>query len=394
MIALVPIFFVIGALCCSHCWKWLKVMFGASDNVLVERPGQLQHNKDFRQYVLQLQDDMEPAQRTLTRMLNCMNHLLQRAEKQQPNNLMKLLQESSCFEGVGKYDVHQVPEEKYMDCWSLPVVTLTSIAISLPNIQKNKVDRLLRSVSEGLTYAKHVEETLNASDEYVAIQKVSRKLWLEVEVYHKWLGNKLPIPTHQFNTPKEIIQWFGDTAKNMVTEVESKNMKGSDDGSLYTSVSANSMYRITQTILLSHHVDIDQVSQEQLFVQLSSVILISQILAACLTNLPRVIAMKCHTSVIEKREESVHTAAQVLGETMQIINSLQDRELPGFNPDELPLIDKWHDWFLHPSHGKSYCFLKLYQKRTKKTIHVLLVRWVPIDLTEMAFVVYSFLYMF
>ncbi|XP_076953836.1 uncharacterized protein LOC143628037 [Bidens hawaiensis] len=345
MIALIPIFFVIGILCCFHCWKWLKVMLGASNSVSVEGSGQPQHNKDLSLYVLQLQDDMELADKTLTCISKSVDCVIKRAEKQQPNNLMKLLEESSGFEEIGKYDVQCIPpltKENYVDCWSLSIVTLTTIAMSFSNIQKTKVDRLLRSVSEGLTYVKHVEEMLNATDEYVTIQKAARTLWLEVDVYHTWLGNKLPNPANKLNTPKETVQWFSDTAEYIVTE----NMKGSDDSSLYTSISANSMYRITQTILASHHADIDQVSQEELFVKLSSVI--SQILAACLTNLPRVIAMKCLTSVIEKREESVQTAAQLLGETMQIINSLQDRELPSLNPDELPFIDKWRECFLHP----------------------------------------------
>ncbi|KAI3731247.1 hypothetical protein L1987_62435 [Smallanthus sonchifolius] len=350
MIALIPIFFVICILCCFHCWKWLKVMFGASLNVSVEEPAQLQHTKDLSRYVLQLQDDMEFAGRTLKSISKSVNRVIQKAKKQQPNNLMKLLEECSGFEGVGKYDVHQVPslpEEKYVDCWSLPVVTLTTIAISLPNVQKDMVDGLLRSVSEGLTYVTLVEETLNATDEFVIIQNAARRLWLEVEVYHKWLGNKLQNPSHQVNPAREIVQWFSDTAKNMVTEVENKNIEGSNDDSLYISVSAKSMYRITQTILVSYHDNIDQISQEDLFVQISS--MISHMLAACLTNLPQVIAMKCHTNVIEKREASVHTAAQLLGETMHIINNLQDRQLPNLKPDELPFIDKWRDLFLHPS---------------------------------------------
>ncbi|KAJ0722261.1 hypothetical protein HanOQP8_Chr08g0284661 [Helianthus annuus] len=348
MIALIPIFFVIGVMCCFHCWKSLKVLMSiASYNVSVETPSQLQRNKNLSQYVLQLQDDMELAERTLKSILKSVTNLIQSAEKQQPNNLIKLLGESSGFEGVGKYDLHQVSEQMYVDCWSLPVATLTAIAISLPNIQKSMTDRLLKCVSEGLTYVKHIEESLNATDEYISSQKAARMLWLEIEVCHKWLGINLQTPAHETNATKEIVQWFCNTAENMVSELESKKMKGSDDSSVYISVSANSMYRITQTILASNHAHIDQVSQEELFEQLSS--MISHILAACLTNLPRVKAMKCHTSVIEKREESVHVAAQLLGETMQIINSLQDRELPSLNPDELPFIDKWRDCFLHPS---------------------------------------------
>ncbi|KAM0042912.1 hypothetical protein Hdeb2414_s0010g00335251 [Helianthus debilis subsp. tardiflorus] len=236
---------------------------------------------------------------------------------------MMLLEEFSGFEGVGTYGLNQVPllpEEKYVDCWSLPVVTLTAIAVSLPDIEKDIVDRLLRSVSEGHTYVKHVEETLNATDEYKIIQKAARRLWLEVEVYHKWLGNKLQNTYYEVNTPIKIVQRFSDMAKNMVVEVESKNMKCSDDRLLHRSISASSMYRITQTILVSNQDNIDQV-----------------------------IALKCHTGVIEKREASVHTAAQLLGESIQIINSLQDRKLPSLDPDELPFIDKWRDCFMHPS---------------------------------------------
>ncbi|CAH1452455.1 unnamed protein product [Lactuca virosa] len=106
------------------------------------------------------------------------------------------------------------------------------------------------------------------------------------------------------------------------------------------------MYRITETILLSYYSNIDEVSQEELFAQLSS--MIADILAACLTNLPQVIAMKCHTSFIEKREASVQVAAQLLGKTTQIINILQDRELPSLNDtDQLAFIDKWQVNLMH-----------------------------------------------
>ena len=97
------------------------------------------------------------------------------------------------------------------------------------------------------------------------------------------------------------------------------------------------MYRITETIL-SYHTNIDEVSQEDLHKELSS--MISDILAACLANLPQVIVTKCHESVIDKRESSVHAAAQLLGRSTQIINHLRERELPRLKSDELPFIDK------------------------------------------------------
>ncbi|XP_042752022.1 uncharacterized protein LOC111905405 [Lactuca sativa] len=349
LIAVIPIFFVICFLYCLRCWKWLKAMFSASSVVLGQNPAQLGKNKDLRGYVLQLEDDIEFADRTLKGMLKSVNRLIQKAEKQQPTNLMKLLAESRGFEGIEKFESHHVPplvSEEYINCWSLPLVTLTSIAMSLPNIQKNKVDCLVSGVSEGLVYVKLVEETLNATDDHVRIQKAAKTLWVEVEVYHKWLGNKLPISKPRMNTPEHILQWLRNTAKNMVIKVESMDIRGQNDNSKYSSICANSMYRITETILLSYHENIDEISQEELFALLSS--MIADILAACLTNLPQVITMKCHTSAIEKREANVRAAAQLLGEITKIINSLQDRELPSLNPKDLAFIDKWHSYLKHP----------------------------------------------
>ncbi|GKC16249.1 hypothetical protein Tco_1013031 [Tanacetum coccineum] len=225
-----------------------------------------------------------------------------------------------------------------LDCWSLPVITLATIALSLLNILNNTADTLLSSVSEGLSYVTLVEENLNVSDDYASTQNAAKMLWLEVEVYHKWLGNKLQNPSH-LNTTGMILQWFKNTAKNMVNEVNSMNTRSLNENAIYMSISANSMYRITESILLSYNTDIDEVSQEELFLELSS--MISDILAACLTNLPQVIVMKCHTKVIEKREASVNAAAQLLGQTTQIMNTLQDRELPTLHAYEFPFIDKW-----------------------------------------------------
>ncbi|GJZ78213.1 hypothetical protein Tco_0642885 [Tanacetum coccineum] len=122
------------------------------------------------------------------------------------------------------------------------------------------------------------------------------------------------------------------------------------------------MYRITKTIL-SYHTNIDEVSQEDLYKELSS--MISDILAACLTNLPQVIVTKCHEDVIDKRESSVHTAAQLLGRTTQIINRLHERELPRLKSDELPFIDKWRSYYKPPALWKRLCF-----SRVALTLHM------------------------
>ncbi|GKF43690.1 hypothetical protein Tco_0130242, partial [Tanacetum coccineum] len=149
-------------------------MFCASSVLAVNNLNHLEYNKDLKKYVLQLQDDMELAERTLYGMTRSMNIVIRNAEKQQPKNLTKLLENFSGFEGVGKYDSHHIPplnEEEYLDCWSLPLVTLTAIAV-----------------------------TLNATDDYASIQKAARTLWLKVEVNHKWFSNKLRKLTPQVDT--------------------------------------------------------------------------------------------------------------------------------------------------------------------------------------------------
>ncbi|MFS7894849.1 hypothetical protein Hanom_Chr08g00707991 [Helianthus anomalus] len=73
------------------------ILLGILYNVLVEISAQKQHNKALSQYVLLLQDDMELAERTLRSISKSVNHLIQKAEKQQPNSLMKLLEEYNGF---------------------------------------------------------------------------------------------------------------------------------------------------------------------------------------------------------------------------------------------------------------------------------------------------------
>nr|GEZ51918.1 hypothetical protein CTI12_AA326940 [Tanacetum cinerariifolium] len=255
-------------------------MFSASGIGSVKSPDQLEQKKDLSRYVLQLQDDMELAERTLKGITKSVNRLIRKAEKRQPVNLLKLLQNSRGFEGVKKFDSCCVPpllSVERLDCWSLPVITLATIALSLPNIPNNTVDSLLSSVSEGLSYVTLVEETLNVSDDYASTQNAAKMLWLEVEVYQKWLGIKLQKPSH-LNTTGMVLQCFKNTAKNMVNEVDNMDIRSVNDNAIYKSISANSMYRITESILLSYHTDIDDISQEELFLELSS--MISDILAA------------------------------------------------------------------------------------------------------------------
>ncbi|KAJ0745400.1 hypothetical protein HanPI659440_Chr10g0398251 [Helianthus annuus] len=354
ILALIPYVFMICVLYSVRCLKWLlhKYRFNTSldrFSSLEEKTDFFERNEDLRPYVLQLEDEMELAERTLEGLSKSVNQLIQNGENSQANiNLMNLIEQNSTggFHGVAKFDnideyhIHHVPflqlKVEYQDCWSLPVVTLTTIAISLPTIEKKEVDYLLESVREGLLYVTLVEENLNATDDYVSIQEAAKTLWKEVDIDHEWLGHKLQDISSQVKTTKQIVECFRDTAKNIVySEDTSKN-----DDSIGRSMCGNSMYRITKTILNTYRANIDdEVSQRELFDNLSS--MITDIMAACLINLPQVIAMKCHTSAIEIREASVKDAARLLGETTQIIKTLQRRGIPDMNPSDLPFMHKW-----------------------------------------------------
>nr|XP_043624048.1 uncharacterized protein LOC122595686 [Erigeron canadensis] len=348
MISLIPVFYLRCVLYCLSGWNWLTDKFSSSCIVLVKNPEPPVQSKKHSPYVLQLEDDMEFVDISVKSISESVNSLIQKSEKQKPYNLMKLLVESRGFDGVEKFDSQQVPpllSKQILNCWSLPVVTMTTIAISLSNIQKDKVDKLLSGVSEGLVYVSLVQECLNSTDDHTIIQKAAKLLWVEVELYQKWLGYKLDKLAPEANTTVDILKWFSDTSKNMVNEVNGTNIGDLNDNLRCRSISANSMYRITETIRISYQDGINEVSQEELFALLS--VMISEILAACLTNIPQVIARKCHASAIEKREASVHAAAQLLGETSDVINSLQEREFPSLNSDEIAFIDHWRDYFMN-----------------------------------------------
>ncbi|MFS7944228.1 hypothetical protein Hanom_Chr06g00509591 [Helianthus anomalus] len=69
--------------------------------------------------------------------------------------------------------------------------------------------------------------------------------------------------------------------------------------------------------------------------------MIADILVACLTNIPRAIAMRCHESAIEKREASVAAAVDLLGRTTKIIEKLE-RHVTNMDQDKMTHIDEWH----------------------------------------------------
>jgi hypothetical protein len=70
--------------------------------------------------------------------------------------------------------------------------------------------------------------------------------------------------------------------------------------------------------------------------------MISDILGACLTNLPHVISTKCLSSSIEEREDRVRQTVYVLGKTKKIIEMLEKRAFPSVDFCRGTNVEDWH----------------------------------------------------
>ncbi|PWA47675.1 hypothetical protein CTI12_AA497200 [Artemisia annua] len=122
-----------------------------------------------------------------------------------------------------------------------------------------------------------------------------------VKVYpkntRKWLKHTLSKVAFEGKTTTKILNWFADKAEETLMKIS---------GSSNRKMMENDMF------------------------------------AACFTNIPRVITMKCHERVIDKREASVKVAAKLLGKTTKIMERLETFELPPImDHDKMAYIDKW-----------------------------------------------------
>ncbi|XP_076958814.1 uncharacterized protein LOC143634684 [Bidens hawaiensis] len=410
---LFPFVFLICVWYCYQRLKWLKSVLirsseeSSTDQGINSNSLEQINKKDLDQYVLHLEKKMELADRTLGGLFKSVNRVIKKGEKRPPQNLIALIEKKSTehYLGVGKFDHsdHYVPslrfKERYPETWSLPVVTLTAIAVSLQlntaiavspeqntaiavspeqntaiavspeqstaiavspeqstaiavspeqstaTQKQDEVRSLLKSVREGIKYVTRVEESLNVGEDYVNIQKEAKNLWNEVDLYKTWLGHKLKGGCFEGKKGVEIVKWFMDKAKGIDKSDEGRY---DNDHLHYKYICASSMYHITKTIMLNYP-NIDEVSTQDLFDHLTS--MIADIIAACLTNLPQAIIKKCHADAIEKREASVKDAARLLGRTKNLMEILAARdETPrDMDPsDDLPFIDKWRAHFKNP----------------------------------------------
>ncbi|KVH95505.1 uncharacterized protein LOC112528593 [Cynara cardunculus var. scolymus] len=281
------------------------------------------------------------------------DHWIKLGETQKPQNLIKLLEKvdsSSAFTGVGEFDNDSVPSLGFAEppnCWGLPVVTLTSIALALPSIDQELIKQLVSSVHEGLKYVREIENNLDEKINLKNVRMAEEIVWSGVELDRKWLDVDLCKIRLKGNGIKETIKSLSDISKKRFMEYGEIHLMHSNEWFQNEEPSrwcirllaANSMYRICETILLSPELESHESSQ-RLFEKLS--LMICKIYSASFTNLQHVISKECRESGIEERELNIRHALLLFGETQEILRILDMKKIQDLNPGQLVHIDEWH----------------------------------------------------
>ncbi|XP_022881595.1 uncharacterized protein LOC111398751 isoform X2 [Olea europaea var. sylvestris] len=274
-----------------------------------------------------------------------------------PRYLIELLENSTSLKGVMDFESDQVPSilgKEPPNCWTLTIVNLTSIMIALPNIEQQKKNKRLQSVIEGFKYARLVEESLDEEKKLVSSRDAADFVWAGTELKHRWLDIDLQKVSRLSNSNMETLQTLSYKSEETVKEFTNKMERNTQESLVNLSedvVVANSMYKISRTLLLDCEESSHSQSDAHVFDKLS--VMVADIFVACLTNLPHVILMKCYNSTIEERVVSVEEAACLLGETQGILKALQKHEIPNLSPDRSVYIDQWRALLKHSNNNTS-----------------------------------------
>lgn len=332
------------AILVSHLWKLLFPVHEVSNDQ------RRREEIDLNHFVILLEGEKQLPKRLLRKIIRGMNSHVKGGKKQQPHNLLNLLKQSFFYRGAIEFDsprVLSLLSEEPPNCWTLPVMTLTSIVVALPNIANQHVDELVSSVDEGLQYASHID-VLNENH---VLKNAASVVWVGVKLHKKWLDMDLGDKIGEVRSTKEIIQVLADKAERIIKEFSSTGSKNLLENPFYwpaNVLAANSMYRISRTILLYY--ENCECPSEELFSKL--ICMISNILAVCLTNLPHLIATKCINNAFEERFRNVCDAAILFGETEDILKFFEEKQLLGIGPSQPLCIDEWRRWMetQDPSH--------------------------------------------
>ncbi|KAM0000266.1 hypothetical protein Hdeb2414_s0437g00893481 [Helianthus debilis subsp. tardiflorus] len=307
-------------------------------------------NMDLSRYVIYLEGEEVLVDLMMENNCDATAHWIKIGVKRQPRNLIHLLEQSNCFssfKGVDDFDSEKVPSlcsGEPPNCWALPIVTLTSIAVAIPNIDKQLKEQLIRSVDEGLKYVKEIENYLEKVKELKHVMKAAEVVWSGVELSNKWLDVDLSKLAHdqKDKTGTGIIKLLAEISKGKFMEFANEDTYLNECLMELPSrwpmrvLAANSMYRICETLLLRNQNE----TSERLFEKISH--MICDILLAALSNLQHVISRKCHESRIEEREKSIRSAILLFGKTKKILEVIDKKRPQHSDHGKLIHIDEWH----------------------------------------------------
>ncbi|XP_068635462.1 uncharacterized protein [Aristolochia californica] len=300
-------------------------------------------NSSIGGFVLHLEGEEGLVHLIMKKGFEATQQWIRMGRKHQPTHFLELLQKrtaSQRFSGVGEFDsehVQSIVLEEPPNCWSLTLVTLVSIAISLPGTNRYSIEQLLKGVYEGLRYVKLIEKNLDAKG-LINMRDAANIVWQRIDLHNRWFDYDLNQCSHEEQNAKEVIEKLAHISKTYV--LESMNQGESEKNPLEwpaKTLAANSMYRVSQTILMKHKSNTEK--GEDLFKWLCTIM--ADIFGACLTNLPIVISMECFCSTIEVREASVREAVYLLGETEKILEIVGHDGFSGLDTGSMADIDKW-----------------------------------------------------
>ncbi|CAN4077955.1 unnamed protein product [Withania somnifera] len=302
---------------------------------------------DLSHYVLHLEGEELLMDLMMQSNRDVVGQWIGMGKKEQPKHLIKLLEKvksSPGFKGVHEFDQTQIPSldlEEPPNCWALPIVTLTSIAIALPDIDFHSIKEKMCSHFIFKMYIKVVEENLDDSKDLVYIRNAAELVWVEVDLCYRWLDVDLYKTATEEQNPKDVLEVLSEKAKQGFTECRKKGpnacLKESPLKWPTNMLAANCMYRICQTLLRSS--DSKELENSKIM---------------CLSyQLQRVIFMQCRHGTIEERAQGVRSAILLLRKAESVLEILRSQPLPSSALDQLEKIDHRH------THSKEIDYLFL-----------------------------------
>ncbi|KAL5980282.1 hypothetical protein ACLOJK_028190, partial [Asimina triloba] len=262
---------------------------------------------ELRPFVLHLENEGRLVDRIMESCDLNVDRWIQEGSCKLLANLTELLKKvSDDHPGfVGETQFHSANHvQEPSNCWALPL-------------------QLRDGLSEGLKYVRQVDKSLDSQGRLAKVREAADVIWQGVHLYNRWLDVDLAAFPTETGAPKNLIERLANKGSSYEAEVESL-VKGRGDmksglGWPPRALALYSMANICKSILTTHsNFNIDDA--DALFKQLH--VVISDMLGACLADLPRALYLQCHNSSVEAMDDRVMDAACLLGEAENILKVL------------------------------------------------------------------------